>query len=339
MANTNYSDYLTVEEIIEEFVELLNQERKAPNTISAYVRDVRIFYSYLINYFLWGGEERRGRPILKSEDLYMITHKSTLLHLDRAVRDFEEYVKSDSSISPQTSNRRIISLRRYLTFLYDRRYIDADLTEGLHIQKIQGGNSRETKWISRDEVQRLIEAIPKLHKASTFSNIRNTAIILVLVNCGLRVAELCDLTIADVDLRKSMLTIRDSKGDKARKVPMGGSTSDVMAKWLGFRMGYHTKPSDYVFTTERSGKMTTRAVQHLTKSLSNTTGIGFSPHTIRHTFCKNLTDGGNSLSVVAELAGHEDVSTTRIYTEPSLDELKAIVAENEVPYEVSNGSN
>lgn len=311
------SDGFLIGDVIEEFTKLLEMEGKSRNTVSGYTRDVKTFFNY------FGQYEYLGYP-------YDRTLRDVVPVLPDAILNYEEFVKEDSTISPQTSNRRIISLRRFLKFLYDNGVLEEDLSESIHVQKIQGGNTTGTKWISRNEVKAILNAIPKLHKSSEFSNVRNKAVIMVLVNCGLRVAELCDLKVPDVDLRKSLIIVRDGKGGKARKVPMGEATRDIVAKWLGYRMGASDVKSEYVFTTERSGQMTPRAVQHLTKSLSNITGIDFSPHTLRHTFCKNLADSGNSLTAVAELAGHADIGTTRIYTIPSMDELKGIVDDNEI---------
>ena len=125
-----------------------------------------------------------------------------------------------------------------------------------------------------------------------------------------------------------MLTVRDGKGGKFRKVPLGDKTIGLIKIWLECRDEYTDE--SFVFTTERADHITERAVQHLTKRLSELSGVEFSPHTLYHTYCKRLADNTGQIEVVAELAGHSDINTTRVYVKPGKEELKKYVNDVEL---------
>ncbi|WP_459911419.1 tyrosine-type recombinase/integrase [Desulfotomaculum defluvii] len=146
------------------------------------------------------------------------------------------------------------------------------------------------------------------------------------MNCGLRVSELANLRTADVDLDNGILTIFSGKGDKFRKVPLGKATVKAVNEYLEQQKNAET---DYLFTSKRSPKLTDRAVQHLFERISKTVGFKVTPHMCRHTFCKQIADKTGKLEVVADLAGHSNIETSRRYVTPSMKELKKAIEDVE----------
>lgn len=125
-----------------------------------------------------------------------------------------------------------------------------------------------------------------------------------------------------MDYNASLLTVRDGKGAKYRKVPFGKSTQAAVKTYLDMR----ESQSSYVFVTERGDQTTPRAVQHVVKKLSEISGVDFTVHSLRHTYGKNIADEtGGRLEVVAQPLGHATIETTRIYVTPSMKELTKVM--------------
>jgi integrase/recombinase XerC len=149
----------------------------------------------------------------------------------------------------------------------------------------------------------------------------HSATFTVLLNSGLRIQELCSLTWADVQMtdRKGTLTVRHGKGAKRRHIPLNAD-----ARHAFVRLGYHEHAGkDAVIFTGQRGPLTPRGVQSLLKKYVKAAALEHvSPHSLRHTFCKNLVNAGVGLEKVAALAGHDHLDTTRRYCEPSLKDLE-----------------
>jgi site-specific recombinase XerD len=149
----------------------------------------------------------------------------------------------------------------------------------------------------------------------------------LLLNTGLRVQELCNLTWKDVLIteRKGTLTVRRGKGNKRRQVPLNADARKALEN-----LGYAQKAGQEgpVFQGQR-GPLTPRGVQSMLAAYTGILagpGATLSPHVLRHTFCKNLVDAGVDLPRIATLAGHETLETTRRYCEPSAQDLENAVA-------------
>jgi site-specific recombinase XerD len=155
----------------------------------------------------------------------------------------------------------------------------------------------------------------------------------VLYGSGLRVAELCGLRRADVDLGRCRLTVW-GKGSKQRVVPLSEPARDALAAWLGDPRaelgrsgpGGPTDPENLVpeapvFVNRRGHALTPRDVRRILDRRSvNPTH----PHALRHTFATHLLDGGADLRAVQELLGHADLATTQLYTHVSKERLRHV---------------
>src|SRR5699024_2223441 len=153
------------------------------------------------------------------------------------------------------------------------------------------------------------------------------AIFSILVNCGLRVSELCDIKMDDIDWDGEFFHIV-GKGDKYRKVPFNVATKRAMMKWVKYR----NMNGDYLFHTERSDRMTPRAVQHMTKRIGEQLDFAFTPHELRHTALKRIADTTGKIEIVATVAGHENVNTSKRYIEPSMKEIGEAMKKSEFDF-------
>jgi len=152
---------------------------------------------------------------------------------------------------------------------------------------------------------------------------RDRLILLVMLMCGLRVSELCDLRIEHLNFDEECLWVREGKGDKDRLVPIHRKLVGYLRGWVGARKAGH------VFQSRQGEKMSPRRVQVLFRELCVKIGLPaaanprrFTPHKFRHMFATRLLDSGADLFAVKELLGHSSISTTEIYLHVTPKRLK-----------------
>lgn len=251
-------------EAIKQFKAYLNNKEKSDLTIKNYVNDIK-------SYNVWLNKEGHAAPPQGGTPLENAAKVSTI---------YAQQIKNSRDVAPSTANRRVIALRQFLSFLVEKEYIAAEdkPEEGLKTKKIQGGTQANVKWLKKEEVAKIFEAIESQPRVNEVTRLRNRIIISILVNTGVRVGELCDVRIGDIDLEKGVLAVRDGKGNKYREVPLGDKTLALIKLWLECREEY--TEASHLFITERADFITERAVQHLTKRLSELSGVEFSPHTL-----------------------------------------------------------
>jgi integrase/recombinase XerC len=216
-------------------------------------------------------------------------------------------------LKPPTVNRAIAAVK---TFLQWGRSA-SDMPE---VPKRIRKSPDLLKWLDRKQqlaLQRIIERA---------GNKRDLAIVRILLHTGLRVAELVKVEWRDVERseRKGQLTVRFGKGAKWRTIPLSSTARDAFAA-LDLDKVSKTNPQARVFQGPR-GPIGTRAVEHMLDKYAEAAGLEhLTPHMLRHTFCKNLVDGGAGLPEVARLAGHESILTTQRYVTPSSGDLERAI--------------
>lgn len=228
-------------------------------------------------------------------------------------RQYKQYL-IDSEFRPQTINRRILSLKYFLEWGLDTKRIKYRFP----LPKTVKQSPSMPKWLTRVQQNQLLRHVEQ------FGLIRDTAIVKVLLNTGLRVSELCNLKWSHIQMseRQGKLLVNAGKGSKYREVPLNKD-----ARLALFNLGYkiNAGTDTFVFKGQR-GTLTPRGIQLMLNRLNipGTLGV-ISPHHFRHTFCKNLVDAGVSLEKVASLAGHERLDTTKLYCQPSFSDLSEAV--------------
>lgn len=289
------------EQAIELFVELMRKENKSDNTIKNYVADLKHFEKYL------GG----------------MVGGTGLISPQNAIEKYTQWIEK-SGLSKTTVNRRISTLKAFYHALEEKGIIDESPAKNLRLKKV--ANQNETKWLERNQVRAIFEAIDK-QKQGVEKRAMQRAIFSLLVNCALRVSELCDIKMDDIDWKSGLIAVV-GKGGKFRKVPFNPATQKAVLKWLQYR----NMDGDYLFHTERSDHMTPRAVQHMAKRLSESLNFNFTVHQLRHTALKNIADTTGKIEIVASVAGHENVNTSRRYIEPSLAEIGEAMMKSEYDF-------
>ena len=284
----------TIKQSIEAFKTYLLENDKSLNTIKSYSQDINHFHTWIKT---------------QSESPYLI---STLTSTD--LKEYADHLKSDPSFSPATVNRRLVSLISWSQFLINIGSTSINISKDVRLKKIQKQN--DIRWLTRKEVGKLLHTIELTKQQSFTKGMLHQTIVHLAVNLGLRVQEMCNVKISDIDFGRNIINLK-GKGDKHRIVPLTNNTKLTITNWLEKR----TKASEYLLVSSKSNRMSSRAIQHIFKNYSDQLGILVTPHSLRHTYCKQLAEQGINIQSIAELAGHSSIETTRIYVTPSIQEL------------------
>lgn len=188
-----------------------------------------------------------------------------------------------------------------------RNYCDFVLKSPISLNDIPYPRKEEKlpEVLSVAEVKKLIE-YPK--------NYKHQAIICLLYNCGLRVSELINLKMSEIDRKRGVITIRGAKQNKDRQVPLSADLAELLVKYY---KSY--KPDTYLFNGQQGLLYTESSVNQLLKYWAKKAGINkrIHAHKLRHCFATHLHEAGTDLSIIQKLLGHSDIKTTDIYTKVS----------------------
>ncbi len=273
--------------LIEQFIDAMwMEEALSENTLSAYRTDLDGFRQFLLK------------------------QKLALTQASRV--EIQEYlaVRHQTSSSPRTTARLLSSLRRFYRYLGRENRIKDDPTTLIESPKL--GRPLPKTLAERD-----VEALLNAPDIDTDLGLRDRAMLEILYASGLRVSELVQLTLLQLNTRQGVLRIM-GKGSKERLVPVGEVALGWVEKYIQQARPHilDGQVSDDVFPTTRGQRMTRQAFWHNIKRYAMLAGIDkpLSPHTLRHAFATHLLNHGADLRVVQMLLGHSDLSTTQIYT-------------------------
>ncbi|MBQ8887437.1 MAG: tyrosine recombinase [Candidatus Gastranaerophilales bacterium] len=226
------------------------------------------------------------------------------------------YIKSlyDKRYTPRSITREIASIKGFFNWLCINEIIQHNPALVLEQPKLP---KRLPKVLSMKEITSLLESNLSL---------LNAAILELLYAAGLRVSELTEIQLSNIDLNAKYIRCI-GKGSKERIVPIGNKACQSIKKYLSEREYIIKKfnlNSKYCFIKENGKKLTRQDVYVFINSIGKNINKNISPHTIRHSFATHLLENGADLRVVQELLGHSDVSTTQLYTHISKKRLKEI---------------
>jgi site-specific recombinase XerD len=212
--------------------------------------------------------------------------------------------------------RKAAAIRRYFAWAIDEGLAETDPTIGV---QVSAGQGRLPRVLDRRELDQLLDG-PPADDEPDWRRRRDDAVLEVLYGSGVRVSELCQLTLDQVRLDERVLIVW-GKGSKERRVPLGDPAVDAIRSWFGIRADVVPPTAGpIVFANERGKQLTPRDVRRILDRRSPTPTH---PHALRHTFATHLLDGGADLRSVQELLGHSDVATTQRYTHVSRDRLRS----------------
>ena len=269
----------------------------SPNSVAAYEQDLQRLTSYM---------EQHNIDVVKAtyEDLQAFV--------------FETF-KSINSV--RTQARLVAGIHSFYRFLLYHNYIQQDPSELLETPKKE---HHLPDILTLDEIDSMIAQLDMSKPESH----RNRAIIEMLYGSGLRVSELVNLRLSDIYRQEGFMRII-GKGSKQRLVPISPVADQWLQYWLEDRSKLDIKPeySDIVFLNRYGRQLTRAMIFTIIKTLAKQADIhkNISPHTLRHSFATHLLQNGADLRIIQQLLGHEDITTTEIYTHIEIQDLREAI--------------
>ena len=229
-----------------------------------------------------------------------------------SVGEFSSYLKhlNKNKYSKTSINRKITSIRTFLSWAVDNNYFNQNQIKIVNNLKVE---KKLPNVLTSSYINRLLDNLPE----SSEKDIRDKAILELMYSSGLRVSEVSNLTSNSINKNNSIRVL--GKGSKERVLPMTKRAYVSTKKYIETSRPKfeNDKSKNYLFLGVRGGQLSDREIRRIVKFRTGTF-----PHSIRHTFATHLLEGGADLRIVQELLGHNDPSTTQIYTHVSKKQLQ-----------------
>lgn len=292
---------MTWDEKIKDFEIFLRFERNfSENTLDAYVRDIKKLKEYTEEQL-----ENIGPDLISYDNL-------------------QEYIFKLSKLkfSERSQARWISSIKAFFKYLLEDEIREDNPSSLLEGPKL-GLYLPDT--LSLSDINKIIDAID----TNTEIGQRNHSIIEVLYGCGLRVSELIDVKISNINFKENYIKVV-GKGNKVRFVPLAEYTAEVLRKYITevrAKNKINKKFEDILFLNSRGTSMSRVIIFIIIKELTDKAGISkkISPHTFRHSFATHLLQNGADLRFIQEMLGHSSITTTGIYTHLKTEELRDVI--------------
>lgn len=276
----------------------LRMRNYSPRTLDSYEQVIKHF-----GYYIW---LRRNTDVTKLVFYWKDFEKA---RLDTSVEvtpviinDFLSFVSSMQMYKPKTFHRIISTLSSFYRFLYTQGIVKTNPLVGIDRPRIK---QQDIKYLKHNQVLRLIDSI---------DDPRDKLIVRTIYATGVRVSELCNMNIEDIDFDEHTIRIR-GKGDKIRLVFVDEDTLADILKFIGNRI------AGPLFVGQQGKHISSRAIQHIFKHYAPS---GITPHKIRHSYASELYKRSKNLRVVQENLGHTSIKTTEIYLHTDLDERRQV---------------
>ncbi len=275
--------------VINDFISYISKKNYSVNTYTSYINDLYYFYIFI------------------KKDLTKVTFE-----------DIKDYLEHLNLKKEKTSSirRKISSLKSFYKFLYKNNYMnkkDYPLTK-ISYPKME---KKLPKFIYYND---LLEIINESSKDK--DGVRDRLIIEMLYATGVRVSELINIKINDIDFNNRRIIVL-GKGNKERIVYYGEYAEEVLKEYM---KTHERKNHNYLFVNSRGGKLTDRGVRYIIDNIMSKLSVKthVTPHVLRHTFATDMLNNGCDIKVVQELLGHSSLKATEIYTHVTNEHLKKV---------------
>ena len=273
----------------EEYMSEITEKYKKKLKLKRYSSNTQRNYQKAFQYFVSNFSDRDIDKLSKSE--------------------IQEYLfdQIEKGLSPSLQNQYINAIKFYYEKVLGRKKEIYDLPRPRREHKLP-------TVLSEEEIILILNQV---------SNLKHKSILYLIYSSGIRVSELVNLKITDIDSNRNLILIRNSKGKKDRTTLLSQALLELLRKYY---LKY--KPKDYLFEGQKGGKYSTRSVQNILKMALSKSGIKkhATVHTLRHSFATHLLERGTDLRYIQELLGHSNSKTTEIYTHITKRGLDKIVS-------------
>jgi integrase/recombinase XerD len=279
---------------------LKNEKGLSQNTISSYIGDISQYALFLEKY----------HNITKPNDIEK--------------RHIEGFLKSmKKQVSSKSIARKLTALKSFHHFLALEKETDEDFAKAFPSPKTE---KSLPQVLSVDEV---VSILKQVDQTKTLG-LRNAALLELIYGSGLRVSELLDIKMEDIHLNQSYLMVK-GKGDKERMVPISDMSVIALRNYIvkSRELLLNNQKNQFLFLNQKGIRLSRQGFFKLLKKLATDAKVKTecSPHTLRHSFATHLLENGMDLRTLQSLLGHEDISTTQIYTHISQKRIKEIYKE------------
>jgi integrase/recombinase XerC len=298
--------------LVKQFLEYLKLEKHFSDyTVKSYGADLIQFSQFL------GGEIGQTHSVSRDQAVVPIDQRLSRCEA-LTVREFLAYLYAQN-YTKSTTARKLATLRSFFKFLIRRGIVSANPLSTIRTPKQE---KRLPKCLDLEQVQKLLEAPGDGDLLSA----RDRAMLEVLYASGIRVSELVELEMADLDLQEGVLRVR-GKGRKDRLTPIGSQAIRALQKYFELKAldaKSQNEMNGRVFLNKHGHSLSTRSVRRKLDKYLVAAGLdpGISPHTLRHSFATHLLNNGADLRSVQELLGHQSLSTTQVYTHLTTNRIK-----------------
>lgn len=296
---------------------------KSPNTVKEYNYDIANFLKYIKKQF--GLSNEKDIKDIKINDMDISVLKKITL---QDIHGYISYMARELKSSPATRARKISCIRVFFKYLSSKaKLIEINPAQDLETPKL---GIRMPKYLSLEESKKLLEAT---QSQDNRNNIRDYAIITLFLNCGMRLSELVNIDISDIDFSESKMTVI-GKGNKERTIYLNKACMNSINDYLSIRPYDKVKfdSRDALFLSERKERISNRTVQDIVKKELKKAELDikkYSVHKLRHTAATLMYQYGNvDIRALQELLGHESISTTEIYTHVNNEIVRNAVENN-----------
>lgn len=278
--------------VINDFISYISKKNYSINTYTSYINDLYYFYIFI------------------KKDLKKVTFED--------VKDYLEHLNLKKE-KPSSIRRKISSLKSFYKFLYKNNYMDKKdypLTKVAYPKM----EKKLPKFIYYND---LLEIINESTKDK--DGVRDRLIIEMLYATGVRVSELINIKINDIDFNNRRIIVL-GKGNKERIVYYGEYAEEVLKEYM---KTHERKNHNYLFVNSKGGQLTDRGVRYIIDNIMSKLSVKthVTPHVLRHTFATDMLNNGCDIKVVQELLGHSSLKATEIYTHVTNEHLKKVYYE------------
>jgi len=294
MSGSEYTEEELKSNIQDYLAYIQSEKNYSAHTFDAYKKDLFSFSDFLKS----EQKEKVNLDSIRRKDL-----KNYLIYL------------SQRGFDPASIQRKLSTLRSFFKYLQRKLKVKANPASSLETPKRKKRLPRALSW---PQVKSLLE--PSLYQKEK-EGLRDRAILELLYNTGLRLAEISSIKRGDIDFQAGEIKVL-GKGNKERIVPIGENAAKILTAYMDSKKS----EDDFIFSNKYGEKLGRRGIARVVKKYGAKVieEKKFSPHVLRHSFATHLLDEGANLLAVKEMLGHEKLSTTQIYAHVSLDRVKKV---------------
>jgi len=286
-----------MQELVGDFVNFLEMDKRlSANTLQSYRRDIEQYLSYL--------REINLHNLANTNKTTVLTY---LMYLQKKGR------------ATSTISRNLASIRSFYQYMVKEKLMDSDPTAELESPKVE---KKLPQILSTEEVELLLEQ----PQCIDLKGYRDKAMLELLYATGIRVSELIQLNVSDVNLE--MGYVKCNKGTRERVIPIGSIAINALKEYLtkSRPLLVRNKDEKSLFVNINGTRLTRQGFWKIVKQYKNQANISkeITPHTLRHSFAAHLLENGADLRSIQEMLGHSDISSTQIYAQIARNKIKEI---------------